>query len=118
MTRRVDLGALLARWREAVPAIAMLSAVVVVGVAFAALFVLPGAQSSWITPLLLLAAAGGGFALRNAGSVPAVAASAVPAAATTPVATDAEARVRELSAELDKLRHMQAELMHAKQTAE
>src|ERR1700757_2288032 len=107
MTRRVDLGALLARWREAVPAIAMLSAVVVVGVAFAALFVLPGAQSSWITPLLLLAAGGGGVAAGTAAPGPAAAPSA--AAAAPAVVTDAEARVRELGAKLDKLRHMQAE---------
>src|SRR5262249_37646459 len=66
--------------------------------------------------LLLLAAAGGAFALRNATTTPAAA--AAPATTPAPAPGDAGERVKELSAELDKLRHMQAELVQAKQTAE
>jgi signal transduction histidine kinase/CheY-like chemotaxis protein/HPt (histidine-containing phosphotransfer) domain-containing protein len=116
MTLRVGIGALLSRWREA-PAVAILSTAVVAGVACAAVFVLPGAQSFWLTPLLLLAAAGSTYAMRGASAAPPPDATQHAGASAAPE-TDHDARMRELTAELDKLRHMQAELLQAKHTAE
>src|SRR5215831_15020890 len=108
------LASLLARWRHAAPVVATVSAILLVIVAVAALFVLPPGQSFWITPLLLIAATGNWFALRASAAPSAASAMVAPAVA----AESSETRINELQAELDKLRHMQAELLHAKQTAE
>ena len=112
-----DLAALRASRRDLGLLAAMLSAVLVSAVAVAALFILPGEQSFWITPLLFLAIGGGWFALRGADRT-AAAPAAGPAAAGAPAAETADERIHGLTAELDKLRHMQAELVHAKQAAE
>jgi signal transduction histidine kinase len=82
------------------------------------LIVLPKEQAAWIAPLLVASAMGTWYGLR-AGPVP----QPQPAAAPAPVGRAPEEaitdpRLRELHAELNKLRHMQAETVQARQTAE
>jgi signal transduction histidine kinase/CheY-like chemotaxis protein/HPt (histidine-containing phosphotransfer) domain-containing protein len=111
-------SSLQARWREAAPLIAQVSTVIVIAIGLSMLIVLPKEQAAWIAPLLVASAMGTWYGLR-AGSVP----QPQPAAPPVPVGRAPEEaitdpRLRELHAELEKLRHMQAELVQAKRTAE
>ncbi len=111
-------SSLQARWREAAPLIAQVSTVVVIAIGLSMLIVLPAEQAAWIAPLLVASAMGTWYGLR-AGTVP----PPQPAAPAVPVGRAPEEaitdpRLRELHAELDKLRHMQADLVQAKRTAE
>jgi len=108
------------RLGEWAPLFVRVSLGLVVVVALAILFVVPGEQSLWMSPLLLLAAAGGWLGWH------AYAAQAQSSTANLPaskVAGDAAesadaTRIRQLQAELEKLRNMQSELVQAKQAAE
>jgi len=103
------------RLRAAAPALAMLSMALVVTLGLAALFLLLPPTSYWIAALLIAAGLGGSAAFHLAAQ-PAPAGVLPAAAAAQPAGADT--RIRDLSAELDKLRNMQAELVQAKQTAE
>ena len=104
------------RGHALVDAIALLSLAIVVAVALAALLLLTPPQSYWTGGLLLAAGLGGWLAFRNVESGASTDGPAPPVAMRE--AAGSEARIRDLSAELDKLRNMQAELVQAKQTAE
>ena len=111
-------SSLQARWREAAPLIAQVSTVVVIAIGLSMLIVLPKEQAAWIAPLLVASAMGTWYGLR-AGTT----AQPQPAAPPVPIGRAPEEaitdpRLRELHAELDKLRHMQADLVQAKRTAE
>jgi signal transduction histidine kinase/CheY-like chemotaxis protein/HPt (histidine-containing phosphotransfer) domain-containing protein len=105
------------RLRGFAPQLMQISVVVVVLIALLIGLLVPWAAAVWMAPLLIFAAGGVWLAWRHGGD------DAPPAGATSPSA-DADgvepqaARVRDLQAELDKLRGMQNELLAAKQTAE
>jgi signal transduction histidine kinase/CheY-like chemotaxis protein/HPt (histidine-containing phosphotransfer) domain-containing protein len=106
--------------RAAAPALAMICMALVVTVGLAALFLLPPPASFWIAALLIAAGIGGSLAFQLAAvpAEPATADAAKPIAAIRGEPLAADIRIRDLSAELNKLRNMQAELVQAKQTAE
>jgi len=104
-----------ARWREAAPLVAQISTVLVVAIGLSMLLVLPAEQAVWIAPLLIAGAMGTWFGLRSAVEpAPPV----VEPAPINPAIEVTDPRVRDLNAEVDKLRTMQAELVQAKHAAE
>jgi signal transduction histidine kinase len=104
-----------ARWREAGPVIAQISALVVVTIGLSMPIVLPAEVAVWISPLLIAGALGIWFGLRAAAETAPLDAQSARATQTPEVI---DPRLHELRAELDKLRNMQAELVQAKHTAE
>jgi signal transduction histidine kinase/CheY-like chemotaxis protein/HPt (histidine-containing phosphotransfer) domain-containing protein len=104
-----------ARWREAAPLIAQISTILVVAIGLSMLLVLPVEQAVWIAPLLIAGALGTWFGLRAAAEP---AAAVVESVRVNPAIEITDPRVRDLNAEVNKLRTMQAELVQAKQTAE
>jgi len=96
--------------------IAYVSAVVVLTIGLAMPTVLPAEQAAWISPLLIAGALGIWFGRRPALEAPP--AVDPPTASVVRLVEPVDPRLQALHAELDKLRTMQAELLHAKQTAE
>jgi len=111
----------LRRLHPAAPTIVRASLGIVVGTGLGAPFFLPPEVAVWLSPLLVIAALGGwigwrAYAAAAPESAPAVAAAAP--AAKTPAGQATGRSVADMQAELDKLRSVQRELMHAKQEAE
>jgi signal transduction histidine kinase/CheY-like chemotaxis protein/HPt (histidine-containing phosphotransfer) domain-containing protein len=101
------------------PLLLQASLAIVIVVALAIGVLLPSAAALWMSPLLVLAAAGIAFAWRrDSAHTTAPAGNPALVALASAGAAAEDTRVRDLQAELGKLRDMQAELLQAKQLAE